>query len=272
MEESVKNRKWNVDQYLERIHMERPTVLDREYLDQLMIHHLMYVPFENMDLYFGLADISQDLDELFDKIVLRRRGGYCFELNKTFQALLKDLGFDTYPCFCRMQRGRNDMPGPIRHRGNIIRLNGDTYFCDVGYGNAMSRGALKLVPQIRQTRGSDIYWFEKYADCWYSIYRQQQDLIYEDGTVVKGETSCEMRVCTAPMEEVDFEPLNDITNGPDSVFRSRIMVGRLTENGALAINGDLIFSRTEGNRKTHRKLKDEAELHQVLRDEFGIVL
>ena len=272
MEEATREKKWNVDQYLERIHMERPEKLDRAYLDQLVAHHLMNVPFEDLDLYFGLADISQDLDVLFEKVVLRKRGGYCFELNKLFQALLKDLGYDTYPCFCRMQRGRGDISGPIRHRGNIIRLEGETCFCDVGYGNAMSRGALTLEPGLRQVRDGDVYWFEEYNDCWYSLYRHQRDLTYEDGTEVKGDIACEMRVCTAPMEEIDFEPLNDITGGPESTFRKNLMVGRLTETGSMAINGELVFSRTEGNRKTHRKLKDETELRQVLRDEFGLVI
>lgn len=264
-------RKWNVDLYLERIGMGRPEKLDRAYLDRLVENHLIHIPFEALDLYLGRAGISQDPEVLFEKIVLNKRGGYCFELNKVFQLLLKDLGYDTYPCLCRVQGGET-APRRISHRGNIVYLDGKRFFCDVGYGNAMGRGAVELVPDVRQQIGTDIYWFEPCNRYWFDLFRQPQDLVNEDGSITHGEARRELRVCVAEAEEQDFELLNTMISGPDSPFGQKLMVGRLTEDGALAVNDDRIFSRTMGNRKTHRKLKDDAELWRILEDEFGIAL
>ena len=50
----------------------------------------MNVPFENLDIQ---NKIKIDLDNLFDKIVIRNRGGFCYELNGLFYKLLKQIGF-----------------------------------------------------------------------------------------------------------------------------------------------------------------------------------
>lgn len=269
--ENNQEKKWDIDRYLERIGMERPEKLDRIYLDRLVANHLIHVPFEALDIYTGRAEISLDLEVMFEKVVLNKRGGYCFELNKLFQFLLKGLGYDTYPCFCRVQRGEEASRG-ITHRGNIVRLEGSRFFCDVGFGNAMSRGAVELVMDVRQQVGTDLYWFQPYNQYWFDLFRKPQDLVNEDGSITRGEPKRELRVCVAEAEEQDYEVFNAVTSGPNAVFRQKLAVGRLTENGALAVNDDRTFSRIEGNRKTHRQLKDDAELWQVLRDEFGIAM
>lgn len=269
--ENSSGGKWNVDLYLERIGMERPEKPDRAYLDRLVESHLIHIPFEALDLYMGRAEISQNLDVLFEKVVLNKRGGYCFELNKLFQFLLKSLGYDTYPCVCRVQRGEEASRG-ITHRGNIVRLEGSRFFCDVGFGSAISRGALELVPDVRQKTGTDVLWFEPYGEYWFDLFHLPQDLVNEDGRITRGQAMRELRICIAEAEEQDYEIFNAITSGPNAVFRKMLMVGRMTEDGTLSINADKIFSRVTGNRKIHRQLKDDAELWRVLEENFGIVL
>lgn len=268
--ENSSSGKWNVDLYLERIKMERPEKPDLAYLNRLIEHHLIHIPFEALDLYMGWAGISQDPDVLFEKVVMNKRGGYCFELNKLFQRLLKCLGYDTYPCVCRVQRGEEASRG-ITHRGNIVYLEGGRFYCDVGFGTPICRGAVKLVPGIRQQIGTDVLWFEPYRQHWFDLFRLPQDLVNEDGSVTKGEPKRELRVCTAEAEEHDYEVFNAVTSGPEAVFRQKLMLARLTEKGVLTIN-EQTFSRVEGNRKIHRQLKDDADLWQVVKDEFGIVI
>lgn len=266
-----KAKKWKLNRYLERIAMEPPKHPNRWYLDRLIERHMIAIPFEALDLYTGRAKIALDLDCLFEKIVENHRGGYCFELNKLFHFLLKELGYDAYSCFCRVQEG-GIMSEAISHRGIIVRMEGKKFFCDVGFGNYMSRGAIELVPNVRQRIGTDIYWFEKYNEYWLDLFRQPQNLINEDGSVTVGRSRRELRVCVAEMEEQDFEVFNTQFNMPGSYFSECLMVGKLTENGALAINDQKIFSRIEGNYKIHSKLKNERELWAVLREEFGIVM
>src|SRR4051812_18379593 len=82
----------DVDRYLERIGYRGPTAPSLEALRQLHLAHLTTVPFENLSVRSGEL-IVLDPERLFEKIVLRRRGGFCYELNGLFAALLDVFGF-----------------------------------------------------------------------------------------------------------------------------------------------------------------------------------
>jgi arylamine N-acetyltransferase len=79
-------------EYLKRIGAERPTAPTPEALRDLHARHQLAVPFENLSIHLG-EPIVLDEDSLFDKIVLLRRGGFCYELNGAFGRLLTALGF-----------------------------------------------------------------------------------------------------------------------------------------------------------------------------------
>lgn len=82
-----------IDAYLARIGARRPAAPDAASLRELQEHHLSTVPFENLSIHLD-ERITLTEDALFDKIVMRRRGGFCYELNGAFAALLRGLGFD----------------------------------------------------------------------------------------------------------------------------------------------------------------------------------
>ena len=92
----------DVEAYLERIHMYLPIRNDKETLDRLIYLHQCAIPFENLDVYYAKKEISQGITDLFDKIICKHRGGFCFEMNNLFYAFLKTLGFDVYPCLCKV--------------------------------------------------------------------------------------------------------------------------------------------------------------------------
>src|SRR5262245_30849131 len=83
----------NIQAYLDRIDYHGPLDPTAETLRALHIAHLLAVPFENLNIGLGWP-IVLDQAALFEKIVLRRRGGFCYELNGLFAALLRALGFD----------------------------------------------------------------------------------------------------------------------------------------------------------------------------------
>lgn len=67
---------------------------DLKYLSELQKYQLAAVPFEDLSLHYSkLPGISLDRDDLYEKIVERRRGGYCMELNFFFATILKTLGY-----------------------------------------------------------------------------------------------------------------------------------------------------------------------------------
>lgn len=73
---------------------------------ELMARQISRVPFESFALHYSQQRVvSLDLDALFDKIVVRRRGGYCMELNGFFAAVLRRLGFTVLNVGARVQVG-----------------------------------------------------------------------------------------------------------------------------------------------------------------------
>jgi N-hydroxyarylamine O-acetyltransferase len=125
----------NVDAYLARIGYGgslRPTV---DTLFALHRAHAMAIPFENLDIILGRG-VSLDLDALQDKMLRRRRGGYCFEHNLLFAALLQRTGFPV-----RRHLGRVLSPGRIQPRTHMtlnVDAEGRTWHADVGFGTALT--------------------------------------------------------------------------------------------------------------------------------------
>src|SRR6476661_8880772 len=83
--------------YVERIRFSGELDLDSPaptaaLLGALHQAHLFAVPFENLSIHYGQPITLED-ETLYDKIVSRRRGGFCYELNGLFARLLRRLGF-----------------------------------------------------------------------------------------------------------------------------------------------------------------------------------
>src|SRR5580693_2308870 len=83
----------NVERYLKRIGYDGPREPGIENLRALHRCHMLTIPFENLDIPLG-RPIVLNVEHLYNKLVDRRRGGYCYELNGLFAWLLAQLGFD----------------------------------------------------------------------------------------------------------------------------------------------------------------------------------
>jgi len=125
----------NVAGYLERIGLDSAPSLDLAGLSTLMSAHLTTVPFENVDVAAGRT-VRTDLEWSLDKVVNRRRGGWCFELNGAFGALLDALGFSV------MRLGAAVLlDGPntvIDHLMLEVQLD-RSYLVDVGFGDGFTK-------------------------------------------------------------------------------------------------------------------------------------
>ncbi len=127
----------NVREYLVRIGLE-PDHLEpnEEVLRLLQRRHLMTVPFENLDIHWK-KPIILDVDKFYEKIVVNRRGGFCYELNGLFNELLRALGFQTRLVSARVFNGQ--IHGPeYDHAAIIVTLGDDEYLADVGFGDFSS--------------------------------------------------------------------------------------------------------------------------------------
>jgi len=121
-----------IDEYLDRIGFRGAVRADLETLRRLHRAHVGHVPFENVDVQLGLT-IRLELDHLADKLVRRRRGGYCFEQNTFFMAVLRELGFEVRPYEARVRLGSSEIR-PRTHMLLGVDYNGSEYLADVGFG------------------------------------------------------------------------------------------------------------------------------------------
>lgn len=122
------------DAYLRRIGAQHPAWPTSDVLRDLQLRHLTTVPFENLSIHLG-EEIVLDEKRLLDKLVGARRGGFCYELNGAFGALLSSLGFDVTLLAARVY-GDDGRPGiPYDHLALRVRtVDGGDWITDVGFG------------------------------------------------------------------------------------------------------------------------------------------
>jgi N-hydroxyarylamine O-acetyltransferase len=125
------NFKFDCDAYLDRIGVHAPLPVSEGSLEMLHRAHTYTIPFENFDILLGRG-IDLSLEWLFQKINLRPRGGYCFELNGLYLQLLQSLGFQARPLLARGHtRGE---PSGRHHQLSLVTVNGREWIADVGFG------------------------------------------------------------------------------------------------------------------------------------------
>ena len=169
--------------YLERIGCTEKITLDLKGLDSLIYAHQLSVPYENTDIYENM-DFPSVWKQTHSVGKLYKKGGevIAFELNGLFFSLLYTLGFDAYPCSCRVMKNSGSL-APIRHRGTIVRLDKQLYYCDVGYGGRMYPGAVLIREKNRQERMGEEFWMEQYDESWWMLKRKETREGNERGSV-----------------------------------------------------------------------------------------
>src|SRR5688500_2931419 len=97
----------DVNAYLNRIGYQGPLEPSAQTLRDLHVAHLRTVPFENLSIHSHEPIVLDDA-ALFEKVVQRRRGGFCYELNGLFTALLRSLGFEVEMLSAAVARPRSE--------------------------------------------------------------------------------------------------------------------------------------------------------------------
>ena len=148
--------------YLDRIHYYRPLAPDFETLVGLHRAHLMNIAYENFDIHLGRR-LSLDERDVFDKLVTRRRGGWCYEMNGLFAWALREVGYDVTLLSSAVDRPHE---GDAAEDGHLIlKVDLDRpYLVDVGFGNGIL-DPIPLAPgEYRQ--GFLTYRLEQTGDRW----------------------------------------------------------------------------------------------------------
>ncbi|WP_162555991.1 arylamine N-acetyltransferase family protein [Reichenbachiella versicolor] len=136
-----------VNQYLSRINcqQDKPSL---RYLRHLHRQHMLTLPFENLDNFLGYQ-ILLDIHKIFHKVMIRHRGGFCYELNGLFYQLLLALGYQANLISCRVHHSEGKVGPEFDHMAILVEIEGMQYLVDVGFGESF-RAPLKLKTDLIQ--------------------------------------------------------------------------------------------------------------------------
>ncbi|MBQ4036953.1 MAG: arylamine N-acetyltransferase [Clostridia bacterium] len=245
--------------YLARMGFEGKVTPSLSSLTELQTCQLRSVPFENLEPFHQRREPSLATADLYRKIVLEKRGGYCFELNGLFLKLLCALGFSAHAVLCRLLFGR-DYPNPPAHQASIIPLDGTSYFCDVGFGGPVPAAPMPLLPDREFTDPAGrLYVFTEKAGLYTLFIR-------------KGEAwDPLMSFFNTPCDPSEFIPFNTFCamGALGTPFPKTQMLWRGLPQGRISLDGDLLRETVDG-KTVETRITTDAALREALKKHFGI--
>ncbi|MCA1619613.1 MAG: arylamine N-acetyltransferase [Acidobacteria bacterium] len=245
--------------YLERINYRGPVEPTAETLRGLHVAHLLAVPFENLSIHAAEPVVLDDA-ALFEKIVARRRGGFCYELNGMFAALLRSLGFEVEMLSAGVMHGEGEFGPEFDHMALLVELE-ERWLADVGFGDSFVE-PLRLDERGEQRQGSRSY---RIAEGGGRLVLFQK----EPG----GEWVAQYSFTLTPHVYADYaERCHFQQTSPESHFtRNRICTRLTPEGGRVTLSGlRLITTGVDGRHE--RGLAGEEEYAEALREHFGVVM
>jgi N-hydroxyarylamine O-acetyltransferase len=249
----------NVKAYLERINYRGPVAPSAETLRGLQVAHLLSVPFENLSIHAGQPIVLED-EALFAKIVEGRRGGFCYEANGLFAALLRALGFEVQMLSAGVARPDGSFGPDFDHMALLVTLE-ERWLADVGFGDSFLE-PLRLDERGEQAQGRRAY----------RILPEGHHLVLwqrEEGE----EWKPQYRFTLRPHAYADYaEMCRHHQTSPESHFTRARICSRATEDGRVTLSGLRFITTTSGGGRRERLLEDEGEYANVLREHFGITM
>lgn len=248
-----------IKEFFKRIGIDENTEIayNFEFLKLVQYHCVTNIPYENIDI---INDIPLNLepDFLFEKIVIKGRGGYCFEVNALLSFMLKEMGFKVTNYLARFLR---DVDGiPVRHHRVVaVELDDTSYICDIGIGSKAPRYPLELKTGFLQTQFGEKYEFQKDEELGFVLweYNKDQKRKYISFTL-------------DPQLEVDFIlPSFYCEKHPNSKFNKALMVAIKTKNGRKTIS-DMEYKEFECDELVLTEKLTKQTLSKRLEKDFGI--
>lgn len=247
----------DVAAYLERIGYRgtlEPTVATLRGLHRA---HMLAVPFENLDIHGARRHISLDADALFAKVVGQRRGGFCYELNGLFGALLRTLGFDVQLLSGRVLSGTREGP-EFDHLLLLVTIDGERWVADVGFGDS-SLEPLRLEDEGPQGCPMGAWKLTREGTTW-AMW----------GLGPNGQWVERYRFSLTPHSLAEFAEMCEYhQTSPESPFTRNRLCSLPTANGKgrVTLSGNRLTVVTSGHRTIQRV--DETAFAAALHEHFG---
>lgn len=254
----MKADNFSLQAYLNRIGYSGETKADIGTVAALMKCQLFSVPFENLDVQAGKI-VSMIPEEIVDKILHRRRGGYCYEVNGLFAMAMQSLEIPyqfvaARPMFYPVRR-------PKTHMAIVLKVEGDSWLCDLGFGSYGIRAPMLLsVTDVEITQGFDTFMLNKTSETNYLLQ-----------ALVDGEWQKQYAFDLSAQEWIDFVPANYLNSThPDAVFVQKLLIVLHNHTGRKILFGDML--KTVENGTVKKQTLTPVEIKASLLTSFGLKL
>jgi N-hydroxyarylamine O-acetyltransferase len=245
-----------LDAYLTRIGVAGRPDPTLDTLRRLHVAHVGAIPFENLDVQANRG-VDLSLPALFDKLVHRRRGGYCFEHNTLFLHVLRTIGFAAEPYEARVRSGVSDgLVRPRTHMLLLVQADGRDWLADVGFG---SDGLLAPLPMDGTADYQVDRLFRVTVEGPLRVVQWKQDGAWQD----------DYAFLSTPVFPIDIELANWwVSMHPSSAFRTRVTVQRTLPEARHTLR-QLTYTVRRPDATETREVS-RVELPSLLRDVFGL--
>ncbi len=242
----------NLEQYLQRIKYTGDLEPDLETLIAVHRHHLLNIAYENLDIHLGRT-LELSPARAFQKIVLEKRGGWCYEMNGLLAWALREIGFDVEYLACAV--GQTD--ASANHLGLKVNLE-QPYLADAGFGNGLLE-PIPLKPGV-YTQQSREFQLEQNGEHWR----------FNIPSVSVGAVGNSFDFRLEPQELLNFqERCTYLQTSIESGFVRVVVCHRMTETGVQSLRGAMLQTISNGI-ETSRTLETQAEYNTVLREVFDL--
>jgi N-hydroxyarylamine O-acetyltransferase len=249
-----------IEAYLERINYHGSLAPTARTLRELQVAHLLAVPFENLSIHAGEPIVLED-DALFTKIVEQRRGGFCYEANGLFAALLRALGFNVTMLSAEVANAKGGFGPAFDHMALMVSLN-ERWLVDVGFGDSFLEPLL-LDARQEQVQGKRAFRIDTDGSFFILMQRDAGDDEWEP----------QYRFTIESHEFIDYAAMCRYhQTSPQSHFTRKRICSRATKDGRITLSEMRFIETSEKNGRQERTLTSEEEYAAVLREQFGIVM
>jgi N-hydroxyarylamine O-acetyltransferase len=251
----------NVQKYLERIKYHGTLTPNLQALFQLQTAHTRTVPFENLSVYFK-EPIQLDEEWMYEKIVDRNRGGFCYELNGLFAWLLRSLGYRVDMLSAGVARKDGGFGPEFDHMTLLVHLEED-YLVDVGFGDSFE-APLRIKDRGKQRQNGMSYQIKAEDEALILFEQNDRD---ENPSML---AQYRFTLTSRRMEDYENMCLYH-QSSPESSFTQKRVCSRATPNGRVTLSG-MKFIVTENGVRNERELSSEREYEAILLELFNIRL
>jgi N-hydroxyarylamine O-acetyltransferase len=246
----------NVGAYLDRIAYDGPIHANVETLRHVHRAHMTAVPFENLDIHLDVP-IELSVPAFYEKVVTRRRGGFCYELNGLFAWLLSELGYRVTLLSARVASAGRLGP-EFDHMTLLVESQG-RWIADVGFGDSFLE-PLRLDTSFGGEQDGTRYAVRQAADVW-TVSRRMR---------TQGDWEPLYAFSLAPRRLEEFADRSRFQQtSPESHFTRNVVCSRATADGRMTLSGRKLIVTTRRGRE-ERALRDADDARDVLAAKFGV--